>query len=118
MKKRRSRRRRSRRRRSCRRRSRRRRSRRRRSRKRSGAGGVGFRNSAPLKSVKKPYDCPCIEEKRIIRELRKILAGPSGGTPKSPPSDQNPFHEDYIGSPASPATPVRPRAAWARQLSF
>ena len=90
-----------------RRRSRRRKSRRRRSRKRRR--GAGFNNSKPLvrrSNVKKPNDCA--EEKRIIRELRKQLRGPSGGTPKSPPPRQNPFHDEYI---RSPATPVKPRAA-------
>ena len=50
----------------------------------------------------------CAEEKRIIKELRKQLAGPSGGTPKSPPRELNPFADEYIGSPR---TPERPRAA-------
>ena len=108
MKKRRSRRRRSRRRRSYRRRSHKKRHRRRRSRKRR-RGGVGFRNSAPLKSVKKPYDCPCTEEKRIIRQLRKILDPPPPDTPATPPPARNPFHEDYIGSPATPASGRRLR---------
>ena len=107
MKKRRSRRRRSRRRRSYRRRSHKKRRRRRRSRKRR-RGGVGFRNSAPLKSVKKPYDCPCTEEKRIIRDLRKQLEPQIPDTPGTPPPERNPFHEDYEGSPLTPAHP-RPR---------
>ena len=99
MKKRRSRRRR-------RRRSRKKRHRGRRSRKRRR--GAGFNNSKPLSRRSNVKTNDCAEEKRIIRELRKQLARPSGGTPKSPPPRQNPFHEDYIGSPA---TPIKPRAA-------
>ena len=83
----------------------RRRSRRRRSRKRRR--GAGFNNTkTDQRSNVKTNDCA--EEKRIIRELRKQLARPSGGTPKSPPREQNPFADEYIGSPA---TPIRPHAA-------
>ena len=71
-------------------------------------GGIGFRNSTPLKSVKKPYDCS--EEKKEIERLRQELAlrtpprykRPTWArTPSSPSPRLNPFHNDYEGSPPS-----------------
>jgi len=71
-------------------------------------GGVGFRNSPPLKGIKKPYDCS--EEKKEIERLRQELAlrtpprpkRPAQSiTPGSPSPRSNPFHDDYEGTPSS-----------------
>jgi hypothetical protein len=75
-------------------------------------GGLGFRNSPPLKGIKKPYDCS--EEKKEIERLRQELAlrtpprpkRPAQAiTPGSPSPRSNPFHDDYEGTPLSVPRP-------------
>ena len=114
MKKRRSRRRRSRRRRLRRRTARRRTARRRRSRKKR-RGGLGFRNSAALKSVKKPYDCS--EEKKEIERLRQELAL---RTPKKvfDPRFDTPQSTKSTRAMWAKPSPHKPTASTSRVLSF